>query len=255
MAIDKIGTNGLVASAIVPPDGSITSAKIANDAVTSAKIGAGAVDAAALGSAAVTAVKLASGAVTTDKIGAEAINASKLSYKEYFRFTLTSNVTALSDNANVVMPFHQSGTVVHDTLNGFSGDTNNTWTAGNSSEDQWWLMGIQAHFDCTTSYTIRDSMIGIQMSTDGGTNYTDTFHIGTRWYDGSTPGDIDGASHHTTCLVRINTSTTNTVFRMMTYINTDSSTWSIDTTASGIVGGSSVFDDSNGTYWWGTRIY
>jgi len=38
MAIDKIGTNGLVPSAIVPPDGSITSAKVADDAVTSAKI-------------------------------------------------------------------------------------------------------------------------------------------------------------------------------------------------------------------------
>jgi len=38
MAIDKIGTNGLVASAIVPPDGSITSAKIADDAVTGAKL-------------------------------------------------------------------------------------------------------------------------------------------------------------------------------------------------------------------------
>ena len=35
MAIDKIGTNGLVASAIVPPDGSITSAKIADDAINS----------------------------------------------------------------------------------------------------------------------------------------------------------------------------------------------------------------------------
>jgi hypothetical protein len=256
MAIDQIGTNGLVASAIVPPDGSITSAKIADDAVTSAKIGAGAVDATALGSAAVTAVKLASGAVTTDKIGTEAINGSKLSYKEYFRFTLTSDVTGLADNASTIVPFHQNGNVDHDTLNGFSGDNNNTWTAGNSSEDQWWLMGIQAHFDCAGNYTIRDSIIGIQMSVDGGSNYTDTFHIGTRWYDGGTTGDLDGSSHHTTCLVRINNSTTNTLFRMGAYVNlSNASTWSIDKSASGIVGGSSIFDDENGTFWWGTRIY
>ena len=43
MAIDQIGTNGLVASAIVPPDGSITDAKLATNSVTSIKIAADAV--------------------------------------------------------------------------------------------------------------------------------------------------------------------------------------------------------------------
>jgi len=62
MALDKIGTNGLVASAIIPPDGSISTAKIADDAITSAKIGPAAVDTTALGSNAVTNAKIAAGA-------------------------------------------------------------------------------------------------------------------------------------------------------------------------------------------------
>ena len=58
MAIDKIGTNGLVAADIVPPDGSISTAKIADDAVTSAKIGPAAVDTTALAADSVTDAKL-----------------------------------------------------------------------------------------------------------------------------------------------------------------------------------------------------
>ena len=49
MAIDQIGTNGLVAADIVPPDGSISTAKIAADAITSAKIADDAVTDAKLG--------------------------------------------------------------------------------------------------------------------------------------------------------------------------------------------------------------
>ena len=79
MAIDKIGTNGLVASAIVPPDGSISTAKIANDAVTSAKIGVDVIAAEDLANNSVTVAELSNNAVTTAKIAANAVTAPKIS--------------------------------------------------------------------------------------------------------------------------------------------------------------------------------
>lgn len=78
MAIDQIGTNGLVASAIVPPDGSISTAKIANDAVTSAKIGVDVIAAEDLASNSVTVAELSNGAVTTAKIAANAVDHTKV---------------------------------------------------------------------------------------------------------------------------------------------------------------------------------
>ena len=78
MAIDKIGTNGLVASAIVPPDGSISTAKIANDAVTSAKIGVDVIAAEDLASNSVTVAELSNNAVTTDKLNANAVTTVKI---------------------------------------------------------------------------------------------------------------------------------------------------------------------------------
>jgi len=78
MAIDKIGTNGLVASAIVPPDGSISTAKLANDAVTSAKIGVDVIAAEDLANNSVTVAELANNAVTTDKLNANAVTTAKI---------------------------------------------------------------------------------------------------------------------------------------------------------------------------------
>jgi len=77
MAIDKIGTNGLVASAIVPPDGSITSAKIANDAVITTKIAADAVTSAKIPAGAVVASDVADGSVTTAKLADSAVTSAK----------------------------------------------------------------------------------------------------------------------------------------------------------------------------------
>ena len=78
MAIDQIGTNGLVASAIVPPDGSISTAKIANDAVTSAKIGVDVIAAEDLANNSVTVAELSNDAVTTVKIADDAVTSAKI---------------------------------------------------------------------------------------------------------------------------------------------------------------------------------
>ena len=78
MAIDKIGTNGLVAAAIVPPDGSISTAKIADDAITSAKIGVDVIAAEDLANNSVTVAELSNGAVTTAKIAANAVDHTKV---------------------------------------------------------------------------------------------------------------------------------------------------------------------------------
>lgn len=60
------------------PDGSITSAKLANYAVTSSKIASNAVTSAKLNGSAVTASKIANGAVTTDKLATGAVTGNKI---------------------------------------------------------------------------------------------------------------------------------------------------------------------------------
>ena len=97
MALDKIGTNGLVAADIVPPDGSISTAKIANDAVTSAKIGVDVIAAEDLANNSVTVAELANNAVTTDKLNANAVTYAKINESsmrdKYFRevWAMTAN--------------------------------------------------------------------------------------------------------------------------------------------------------------------
>ena len=60
------------------PDGSISTAKIANNAVTAAKIANLQVTTAKINTGAVTSAKLASGAVTSDKVANEAINSAAI---------------------------------------------------------------------------------------------------------------------------------------------------------------------------------
>lgn len=60
------------------PDGSISTAKIANYAITSAKIASNAVTTAKLNGSAVTTSKIANGAVTTDKLASGAVTGNKI---------------------------------------------------------------------------------------------------------------------------------------------------------------------------------
>ena len=78
MALDKIGTNGLVAADIVPPDLSISTAKLADGAVNSAKIGVDVIAAEDLANNSVTVAELSNGAVTTAKIAANAVDHTKV---------------------------------------------------------------------------------------------------------------------------------------------------------------------------------
>ena len=113
MAIDTIGTNA-----------------ITNDAINAAKIAAGAVDAdiTAIPDGSVTAAKIANDAVTNDKILTGTMSPQKLEYRDYFRFRITTAKTGLSDNVEYVVPFNTNGTVDFDSTSGFSNDANNTWT-------------------------------------------------------------------------------------------------------------------------------
>lgn len=60
------------------PDGSITTAKLADYAVSTAKIASNAVTAAKIASSAVTTAKIASSAVTTDKLASGAVTGNKI---------------------------------------------------------------------------------------------------------------------------------------------------------------------------------
>lgn len=94
MAIDQIGTNGLVASAIVPPDGSISTAKLADGAVNSAKIGVDVIAAEDLANNSVTVAELANNAVTTAKIAANAVDHTKVGAGLVCGFTYLQRVNA-----------------------------------------------------------------------------------------------------------------------------------------------------------------
>jgi len=258
MAIDKIGTNGLVASDIVPPDGSISTAKIANDAVTSAKIGVDVIAAEDLANNSVTVAELSSNAVTNAKIADSTISPQKLEYRDYFRFRITSPKTGYSDGVEYVMPFNTNGTVDFDSTSGFSNDANNTWTPALSTngETQFWLFGISAGFDTNSAEAIRDAVIGVQQSTDGGSVWSDVFHTAQRFYD-TTGDDQEGATLTATYLHSI-TPTANYRYRMMIYVNTDqahTATWDLNSAGSALIGGANTFDDNSLSYWWGLRVY
>ena len=243
MAIDTIGTNA-----------------ITNDAVTAAKIPAGAVNAdiTAIPDGSVTAAKIAANAVTNDKILAGTMSPQKLEYRDYFRFRITASKLGLTDNTEYVVPFNTNGTVDFDSTSGFSNDANNTWTPAVSTfgETQFWLFGISAGFDTNSNEAIRDASIGVQQSTDGGSNWTDVFVNSQRFYD-TTGDDQEGATLTATYLLNINP-TTNHRYRMMMYVNVDqvhTSTWDLNSAGSGLIGGGNSFDDNSVSYWWGLRVY
>lgn len=258
MAIDKIGTNGLVAADIVPPDGSISTAKIANDAVNAAKIAAGAVGTDEIADGTVTSAEIANDAVINDKILTGTMSPQKLEYRDYFRFRITTAKTGLTDNTEYVTPFNTNGTVDFDSTSGFSNDANNTWTPALStfSETQFWLFGISAGFDTNNNEALRDAVVGVQQSTDGGSTWYDLFHNATRTYD-TTGDDSEGTTLTATYLHNINP-TANHRYRMMVFANTDqahTSTWDLNAAGSGIIGGTTSIDDNSITYWWGLRVY
>jgi len=243
MAIDTIGTNA-----------------IANDAVTAAKIPAGAVNAdiTAIPDGSVTAAKIAADAVTNSKILTGTMSPQKLEYREYFRFRITTAKTGLSDNVEYVVPFNTNGTVDFDSTNGFSNDANNTWTPAVSTfgETQFWLFGISAGFDTNNYEAIRDAVIGVQQSTDAGSTWYDVFHCANRYYD-TTGDDHEGATLTATYLHNI-TPTANHRYRMMMYVNVDqvhTSTWDLNPSGAGLIGGATTFDDNSLSYWWGLRVY
>ena len=91
MALDRINTNGLVPAAIVPPDGSITSAKIADGAVVVADIADGSI----------TSAKIATDAVTTAKLAADAVTATKLADNSVVTANIASGID-LSSKALVL---------------------------------------------------------------------------------------------------------------------------------------------------------
>jgi len=114
MAIDRIGTNGLVASAIVPPDGSISTAKIADDAITSAKIGVDVIAAEDLANNSVTVAELSNGAVTTAKIAANAVDHTKVGAGLVCGFTyvrLINTENTISTTRTLIVGESSSGSV------------------------------------------------------------------------------------------------------------------------------------------------
>ena len=118
-------------------------------------------------------------------------------------------------------------------------------------------------FDTNNNEAIRDAVIGVQQSTDGGSNWTDVFHNAQRFYDGGgSTADQEGATLTATYLHSFTPTgggSSNYRYRMMMYVNTNqtqSSTWDLNYTVSpGVIGGGNSFDDNSLSYWWGLRVY
>jgi len=247
MAIQRITSQMIGTDVIVAEDlaaNSVTVSEIADGAVTTAKI---------LDSN-ITTAKIANSAITHDKIAATTIGSNRLEFRDYFRFRITTSVLNLSDAAEYTVPFDTNGNVDFDSNSGFSGDANNTWTPPPStfSETQFWIFGISAGFDTDNAEALRDCSVGIQQSTDGGSTWSDLFVNTQRYYDGTS--DQDGATLSSTYMHPL-LPTADYRYRMMVYVNTDGTTWDLNSAGSGISGGSHSFDDNSVTYWWGIRVY
>tara|TARA_B100000035_G_scaffold159593_1_gene136067 strand:+ start:35 stop:751 length:717 start_codon:yes stop_codon:yes gene_type:complete len=136
MAIDKIGTNGLVASAIVPPDGTITTAKLADDAVTSAKIGTDVIVAEDLANNSITVAELSNGAVTAAKLASGAITTAALPTGSVLQVqhggsnSATGTPTAVSHNGTNTSALYGTGRNYR--TYGLAGTVNITPTATSS---------------------------------------------------------------------------------------------------------------------------
>ena len=247
MAIQRITSQMIGTDVIVAEDlaaNSVTVSEIADGAVTTAKI---------LDSN-ITTAKIANSAITHDKIQAGTIGSQKFEFKDYFRFRINSAVNNLTDNTEYVVPFNTNGVVDYDSNSGFSGDANNTWTPPLSTfgETQFWIFGISAGIDTDNAEAIRDATIGVQQSTSAGAGWTDLFCNSQRYYDGSS--DQDGATLTSTYMHAL-APTADYRYRFSVLVNTDGTTWDLNSGGSQITSASSSFDDNSVTYWWGIRVY
>ena len=162
MAIDKIGTNGLVASAIVPPDGSITSAKIADGTVVVADIADGSITTAKLAADAVTSAKLADNAVTGAKIGTGEVKSDNIENSTSLHLACTytnadATVTTASTSSLVVgmemYHSHGSATLNPDHLGGRIPAGAKVLSITNSTTFEMSANALAAGTDITTHFT------------------------------------------------------------------------------------------------------
>lgn len=159
MALDRINTNGLVPAAIVPPDGSITSAKIADGAVVVADIADGSITSAKIATDAVTSAKLATDAVTTAKLAADAVTATKLADNSVVTANIASGID-LSSKA-LVLPAGialQTLTQEKPTSVSYSSGSHKVMEIALTTKKANSIIKIDLHFcDCKPNVSNRDS--------------------------------------------------------------------------------------------------
>ena len=154
--------NGLALQTIVPPDGSVSTAKIADDAVTSAKLD--------------TNIEV-SGILTEPN-------------KEYFQVNLTTSQNGNADNTATVVDFGTKGTVQYDTKSNFD-SSNDAYLL--DSSDGVYLISFSIAIGSTSNInteTLKDVAAQVEVATDGST-YTALFGNGFRVQDNT--GELQGS--------------------------------------------------------------
>ena len=169
---------GKAVASVVPPDGSVSTAKIADDAVTSAKLD--------------TNIEV-SGILTEPN-------------KEYFQVNLTATVAGIADSTQVTVDFGGSGTVQYDTKSNFD-SSNDAYLLDSSSGVYLISFAIAISSDAINTEVIEDAGAQVEVATDGST-FTGLFGGSYRPNDSGTTSQMGSVQLAGTYIYKATTATT-----------------------------------------------
>ena len=184
---------GKALQTVVPPDGSVSTGKLASGAVTSAKLDT---------NIAISGTLDVTGQITE-------------SGKEYFHVDLTTAQSGLSDNVKATVDFGGSGTVKYDTKSNFD-SANDAYLL--DSSDGVYLISYSIGLRCEDlgAESIVDAAAYIRISEDG-TNFSVTHGSGAHVQD-SVSDEIGSLTLSGTFIYKATTATTK--IQLQGYVNT-----------------------------------
>lgn len=169
---------GKAVASVVPTDGSVSTAKIADDAVTSAKLD--------------TNIEV-SGTLTEPN-------------KEYFQVNLTTSQTGISDSTQATVDFGGNGTVQYDTKSNFD-SSNDAYLLDSSSGVYLISFSVGIASDEINTEVIEDAGAQVEVATDGST-FTGLFGGSYRPNDSGTNSQMGSVHLSANYIYKATTATT-----------------------------------------------